>query len=134
MDQIPLVEEQIKDGQRLVEQLRQHDFPVTASFWARGSEDGQWSLYLVSPVVDEDGIRKAYRRLHPVFWGMPPPFSVEALQVTLLSPKEPVARAIAEIQRQSKGKRSPHYGYGGARLGDLSIDGAYIYPPLEPVM
>jgi hypothetical protein len=129
MDQIPLVEEQIQDGQRFIEELRQHDFPVTAAGWVRESEDDQWSLYIVSPVVREAGVREAYLRTHPVFWGMQPSLAIDRLAIKLVSPKEPVARALTELQRRAGMHRGSHYGYGGARLGDLSIDGAYIYAP-----
>jgi hypothetical protein len=131
MDHIPLVDEQIHDGQRFIDQLREHGFPVTVSCWLRTSEDGQWWLYLVSPVVAEVGLREAFMRTHPIFWGMKPPLALNRLTVTLVSPNEPIGKALTELQRRPWGQCGGHYGYDGVRLGDLSIDGAYLYPPAE---
>ena len=83
MDQVTLVDEQKKDGLKLAERLAQQGFEVTAAFWLRTSEDGQWFLYFASPVVDSEGKREAYRRVLPVIRQMPQPFWVDPFEVVV---------------------------------------------------
>jgi hypothetical protein len=129
MDQIALVEKQIIDGQRLVAQLVREGFPVTAACWVNASEASQWHLYLASPVVDDEGSIKAYRRIHAVIRQMPQPFWVGPFDVKVIGATSPVAQAVQDVHRQYPGKVPTRY--RGARLGDLSIEEAHIYPPVE---
>jgi hypothetical protein len=127
MGHIPLVEEQIRDGRQLIEKLTQDGFPVTAAGWLRKSEDGQWFLYLASPVEDEEGPIGAYRRAYPVVQQMPRPFWIEPLDVKVVGTKDPIANAIAETRQRYPGNVPVRY--GEVRLGKLSVEGAYLYPP-----
>jgi hypothetical protein len=64
MDQIPLVNEQIEDGRKVVQRLTESDIPITAAGWVKESDRGQWYLYLVTPLVGEVGATTpAYRRI-----------------------------------------------------------------------
>jgi hypothetical protein len=128
MDQLTLVANQITDGQRLAEKLAQNGFEVTAAGWIRTTEDGQWFLYLVSPVVDEKGPLGAYRRVNALLRQMPQPFSVHSLDVKLIGPTEPIAEGIQDMHRRYPAKSPIHL--GETQLNGVSIDGAYIYPPL----
>ncbi len=60
MDQATLVEHQIDDVPKLIDQLKMDHFDVKAAFWLYTSEAGQWFLYLVADVVDQKGITEAY--------------------------------------------------------------------------
>jgi hypothetical protein len=125
MDQVPLVTEQLADGQRLVEELARQGFSVTSAGWAKTSDDGQWYLYLVSPTVDDAGIRKAYGRVYPVIQQMQKDgLGIDPFEVKLLSPADPLAKALADWHGCSPRKTPTRY--GGGRLGDVNIDGAYI--------
>jgi hypothetical protein len=128
MDQVPLVESQIDDGQRLVEKLTQDGFEVTAAGWIKTIDDGQWFLYIASPVVDKQGPFRTYRRVHTLVRHMPQPFWVHPFDVKLIGPTEPIAEAMQAIQRRYP-TRCPIQ-LGETQMGDVSIDGACIYPPL----
>jgi len=56
MDTESLVENLIDDGQKLIEEVSQRGFSVTAAFWLKASEDDRWYFYLVSPVAGETGL------------------------------------------------------------------------------
>jgi hypothetical protein len=58
---------------------------------------------------------------------MPQPFWIDWMNIMAVSPAEPVGKAILDLQRGNK--RGVPTRYGGARLGDISIDDAYVYPP-----
>ncbi|MFI5455288.1 MAG: hypothetical protein ACHRXM_07525 [Isosphaerales bacterium] len=64
MDQATLVEHQIDDVPRLIDQLEQDNIDVKAAFWLYTSEADQWFLYVVSDVVDRTGITEAYKLVH----------------------------------------------------------------------
>jgi hypothetical protein len=125
MDQVPLVEEQKRDGQKLAEQLTQAGIELTTVFWLKTSEDGQWSLYFASPLVDAEGTRKAYLRLHPVIQRMPQPFWIHPLEVKFIGAKDSLAQAMVNRQQQYPGNNP--FNLGQIRLGGENIEGAYIY-------
>ncbi|HMF37618.1 MAG TPA: hypothetical protein VKF17_13305 [Isosphaeraceae bacterium] len=59
-----MVEHQIDDVPKLIDQLKVDNFDVKAAFWLYTSEAGQWFLYLVSDVVDQKGITEAYKAVY----------------------------------------------------------------------
>jgi hypothetical protein len=133
MDQVALVEDQIADGKRLADQLARDGFPMTAAFWLRTREDGQWFLYLVSPVVDSEGHRGAYRRIYDVMPQMSPPLSIHPFEVKVVRPSSSVAEAVGKMVRRLVGKGGFYRGYDGDLPGGVSIEGAYLYPPSTTV-
>ena len=129
MDQEVLVGELIDDGKRLLERLAAEGVPVTAAFWVKESENGRWYLYIATPLVSEDGdTLEAYRRINAVFRQMPELFWSGRLQIRAVSPSSPVGEAVVYWQKHYPGK-GPFY-YPGYRLGDVSVEGAYIYRPI----
>lgn len=128
MDQIPLVTEQIESGRKLVERLTANGVPITTAGWVKESDRWQWYLYLVTPLVDEEGdTLPAYRRILAVLRSGPQPSEIDPFHIKAIGPSEPVGRAILDAQRH--GGR-PWGGYGGSSLGGVSVDAAYFYPPL----
>jgi hypothetical protein len=128
MDTESLVENLIDDGQKLFEYLPQNGFTVAVAFWLKASEDGRWYFYLVSPVVDADGLPKAYRRLHTLIRRMPEPVSIDPLEIKLIGPENPIAKDVLAIHTRVPGPRPSPIRWGGTSLGNISIEGAYLYP------
>src|SRR5438309_1912675 len=128
MDTDTLVENRIDYGQKIVEELPQHGFEVMAAFWVKASENGKWYFYIVSPVVDAEGLTKAYRLLHPAVRAMPQPFWIDPLQIKLIGPSNPLARDVMAILSRVSGPRVGPIRWKGTYLGNLSIEGAYLYP------
>jgi len=128
MDQIPLVTEQIEAGRKVIERLTANGIPVTAAGWVKESDRWQWYLYLVTPLVGEDGATTpAYRRIIAILRAGPQPPEIDLFQIKAVGPSEPVGQAILDAQRHS----GRHWGvYGGTSLGGMSVDAAYFYPPL----
>jgi hypothetical protein len=126
MDQAPLVEAQFNDAQKLLDRLAEAGIALGAA-WVKESDAWQWYLYLVTPLVGEDGgTRSAYGQVLEVFRAVPLPFALDPFQLKVVGPSEPVGKAILNAQRGHPG-RGP-IPYGGFSLGGLSIDGAFIYP------
>jgi hypothetical protein len=129
MDQGTLVSMQIEDGQRLLARLVEGGVPVTAAAWVKEEESGMWYLYLATPLVGEDtGTLPAYRRVNAVIRALPEPLGVGPFEIKVVAPSSPIGKALRDLQRRAHGS-SPYY-YRGTRLGDLSIEGAYVYPPV----
>ncbi len=128
MDTDPLVDNLIEDGRKLVEELPQRGFDVAAAFWIKNTEDGRWRYYVVSPVVDTAGVIQAYRQLQPVIRAMPQPFGISPLEVTVIGPSDPIARDVLAAIQRTPGPRSSPIRWGGIYLGNVSVEGAYLYP------
>lgn len=133
MDQETLLDEHVKDGKRLVNELVANNFPVLAAFWAKLDETAKWYLYVISPVVERDGPRAAYRQMQPVIGKLQEgAFWIDPFEIKAVGPKDPLANAVLEIQQRSSGLLPMRL--RGARVGGLSVEGSYIYPPIEAIV
>jgi hypothetical protein len=83
----------------------------------------------VSPLVDAEGPVKAYMQLHPLVWKMPRPSWIDPLEIKLIGPTNPIAQDVLAIHRRVPGPRVSPIRWGGTKLGNVSIEGAYLYPP-----
>jgi hypothetical protein len=129
MDQESLVTVQLEDGRRLLERLARAEIPVVVAAWIKESESGLWYLYLVTPLVVEDDVtRPAYRRVNEVIQEMPQRRMIGPLEIKVVWPNGAVGTALRELVERYPGT-SP-FRYGGSRLGDLNIEGAYVYPTI----
>jgi hypothetical protein len=128
MDTDTLVENVIDDGQRLVEDFLLHGFEVAAAFWLKASEDGKWYFYVVSPVVDAEGIAKAYRLLHSVVRAMTYATKIDPLKIKLIGANNPIAKDVMAIHGRAPGPGGSPVRWGGKQLGNVTIDEAYLYP------
>jgi len=132
MDTITLGTERIDDADRLIKQLPQAELEAMAAFWLKSTENDKWYFYLVSPVAETTALPQAYGRLHTLIRQMPPPFSIDPLEVRLIGPTNPIARDVLDILRRIPGPQPCPIRWGGIRLGNVSIDGAYLYPLPTP--
>lgn len=128
MDTNVLVGELADDGRKLLERLAQEGFDVTAAFWVRSDEDGAWRFYIASPAADGWGVTEAYRRVHAAVRGMLPPFWVDPLEIKLIGAEHPVTKDVLAIHERAAGNQGYPIRWEGSRLGNLSVDGAYLYP------
>jgi hypothetical protein len=130
MDFVPLVEDQIEDGRRLIDQILAEGFEIIAASWIWDSEDGQRYLFLASPVVDHEGAIEAYRRVHEVMGQMPQPFSLHLLDVRVIEKADPITKDLVAFRARYPGRGAAWF--RGNRLGELEIGGAYVYPLVTP--
>ena len=128
MDTDALVINQLDDGQKLIDHLLASGFEVTAACWLKTSNDGKWFLYIASPIVDAEGITMAYRRLNPLVRAMPEPFWIDPFEIKLIGSSHPIARDVLNIHVRAPGPRVCPIRWGGIQLGDVSIEGVYLYP------
>jgi hypothetical protein len=132
VDTTALVDELIEDGRRIAEQIPQNGFDVTAAFWLKDAEDGQWVFYIVSPVAESERLSEAYGWLHTLIRRMPPPRWIDPLEVKLIGPGNPIARDVLAIHNRATGPSGCPIHWGGQQLGNVRIEGAYLYPLPAP--
>lgn len=126
MDSATLVEEFINDGQRLLDELRRHEFNVRAACWVKPVDEDRRTLYVATSLVDEQGLKDAYRRFLEVFR------SVQGIQFTtsevnLIGAKDPITRDLLEFISNSYGGSSSFYRRDS--LGNLFVDEVFVYSP-----
>jgi hypothetical protein len=128
VDTTTLVSDLIEDGRRIAEQLPQEGFEVTAAFWLKKAEDGQWYFYIVSPVAEPERLNDAYSRLFTLIRRMPEPHWIDPLEVRLLRPSHPMAKDVLAIHQSAASPKGHPIRWGGNVLGNVSVEGAYLYP------
>lgn len=124
MDPNTLVELQIRDVPNLVDQLTREKMEVKAAFWYYRSEADQWFLYLVSDIVDQNGLRAAYTILGRAISQLPN-LLIDRFAVKVVSPSDPIAKAVLDF-RSKRHAQMPTWVHS-ANLGDVYIEHAYIY-------
>jgi hypothetical protein len=128
MDTESLVEDLIDDGQKLIEYLPRNGFTVATALWLKASENDRWYFYLVSPLADTEGLPQAYRRLHTLIRQMPEHIGIDPLKIKLIGPDDPIAKDVLGIFSRVSGPQVSPVRWGGRTLGNISIEGAYLYP------
>jgi hypothetical protein len=124
-----LLVEQKDDGRKLIEQLARDGFEVATAFWALRQGKITWELYIASPWVDEKNSTESYRRLYASHAKIPLK-GVMPSDLDLLNSNDPIVKAAVEIRDRDPDGRAVLY--EGERLGNLRIQGAYIYPEIKP--
>ena len=127
MAQTTLVDKQIDDGQTLASLLAESGFDVTAAFWLKTSEEGLWFLYIASRFIDDEGLAAGYRRLNAEMRAMPDLW-VSPFEIKLIGARNPIAQDVLNVLGRHAAAIPTRY--QGARLGGVSIDEAYLYPPI----
>jgi hypothetical protein len=127
MDQTALVNKKYEDGQALVNQLPLEGVPVTTAFWMKTSEEGQFYLYIVSPVAHGEEKLAAYAKVSAAMRKMPQPFWVGPFDVKLVPPESPIGRAVTQQTQFSSG--FPTSGSGALSASGALVEGFYPYPP-----
>jgi hypothetical protein len=127
MDQAVLVESQVSDGQKILDWLAAEGVPVTAASWVKEGDSGRWRLYLVTPLVGEDGaLKAAYRRVNSAIEGMGPLAWVDPFSIKLLGAHDPIAKGVLALRDRHSGRVPVHL--GAHRFGYLPVEEVYIYP------
>ncbi len=118
-----LSEQMIATGAELTKSLDRAQWPVVASLWLFNPERNDWRLLLASPKVDQEGPRESYRHVDEVLRGMST--EVTLANVSVISPKDPIVRAIQSVYRADRDIEI-HRRFRTA-INGVFIDDAYVY-------
>jgi hypothetical protein len=107
---------------------------------AKPTDEEKWFLYLASPMVDDKGPAAAYRLVHSIM-RRTPDLWIEPLEIRVIGMNDSLTEAALEaikpkVPNSPYAIKNPKPYPGmtvlrGETLGGLSVDGAYIYPPLQ---
>jgi hypothetical protein len=128
MDTELLVDDRIEDGRELLAQLAVTGFDITVAFWVRTSDEDLWFLYIASSAVARGSIGDAYGIVYSALSRLPNP-SITLSDIKLVRPENPIAAAAKAVLDRYAAKIPTRY--KGDWLGELAIEEAYIYPPME---
>lgn len=129
MDRTTLVSEQRADAQRLIEKLVDVGFDLRAVAWIKTSGAGKWVLYIASQVVDDQGYFAAYLAVQTTIRNMSD-LAVGPFDVQLVSASHPLVTDVQKLYQRFPELRQMEF--SGPELGKMSIEDAYIYPPVPP--
>jgi hypothetical protein len=132
MDTETLVDKQIEDGQKFLEALARHGVEVAGAFWLARSDEGKWELYIVTPLVDREGLGPAYLAMHPAYREMPQPFRLYPYLTRLIGPSHPMAKDILAFTSRAGNPWSFPLQWSSLTVGGVPTEGVYIYPPPTP--
>src|SRR5437016_1786452 len=88
-----LVEREIRDGARMLEELDRRGFGVTGCFWYDVPDSPSWKLVIAAKIVDREGPLGAYGLLNNATDDLGLPFEFD---VSLWSPNSAHFKAIVE--------------------------------------
>jgi hypothetical protein len=125
VDTVTLVENQIDDGERLVEQFVADGGSVTAAFWVKTAEEGQWFLYIATDAVDRDGPAAAYRAVYASLQKLPDLW-VGMSEITLVGRDNPITKSVLTLLTRHPSRLPARF--GRETLGNVSAEEVYIYP------
>jgi hypothetical protein len=87
----------IEAGESTLRQLDSANVPVVAAFWSYVRQARRWKLFVVSPVVDEEGERALYRRVQDIISHSPALRTwLEIADISVMSPSD---RLALELRR-----------------------------------
>ncbi|MCZ2149438.1 MAG: hypothetical protein LC126_16900 [Bryobacterales bacterium] len=123
MDKTTLVEKDIEEGRKFIELLQDAGIEVNSALWSKGLFD-RWNLVLVSPVVDEAGVREAYLKLLKILRQAPVSErpKIDELSLSLLTPKSHFAKSLRRGLKKARDLHVSHQPFG-----DHFIDEGFIY-------
>lgn len=125
MDTVTLVENQIDEGQRLLDQLAKTGIAVRAACWIKPTQEDRWSLYLATPSADEKEPLEAYRQLISALRSLETDWLTSS-DVILVGEKHPIVKDAQEILQRFPHWtpiRPPYPLFGG-----MPTEEVYVYP------
>lgn len=125
MDTIALVENQIEEGQRLLDRLEENGIAVRAACWVKPIDRDRWMLYIATPIWDEKGPLDAYGQLTPVHQSLGNDW-ITGSDVTLVGEKDPMVKDARDLLRRFPHRapiRSPL-----PMLGRIPVEDVFVYP------
>lgn len=125
MDKTALVENDIRDGERLVDALDNAGFQVEAALWFYLTDSDEWRLLIASPFVERNGPKDSYSFIQSVMAELSEPLAISLKDVSVVSPNRPPISLI---------RTAVHTGPGisGVRftrnvINNTLVEDAYIY-------
>lgn len=125
MDKTVLVEKQIEEGKRLIEELDKTKFTVQAALWFYMADSDEWRLLIASPYVEKKGPKKSYNFIQTVLAKLSMPPEVSLRNISAIPPSHNLIRLIRVAIRTGHGISGIRF--TGNVINNTLIEDAYIY-------
>jgi hypothetical protein len=122
-----LVSGQIDAGAEFIRDFDDYA-PVSVAFWVAPAESEQRYLYIASDDINDTNTHAAYGEVLRRMSGKKGPW-LDPFQIKLVNTSDRIAQEAIEIRDRYSTPLPTRY--GGSSLGGLSVEGAYIYPPVS---
>jgi hypothetical protein len=121
-----LVESDIEDGRKLLDELKSIDshFLVEAAFWLLRPEVLDWRLYIATPLVDQRGSASAYTDIQGALRALARP-SISMQDISVVSPNDKLVKVIKRAIRIPNGANGVRL--ARSRVNDTYVEDAYVY-------
>ncbi len=121
-----LVESDIEDGRRLLDELKSigSHFLVEAAFWLLRPDVLDWRLYIATPLVDQRGPVSAYTDIQSALRALAKP-SLSMQDISVVSPNDKLVRVIKRAIRIPNGANGVRL--ARSRVDDTYVEDAYVY-------
>lgn len=120
-----LVEKDIDEGKRLIEELDKTDFQVQAALWFYLVDSDEWRLLVASPFVEKEGPRKSYNFIQTVLAKLSPPSEISVKDISVISPSNDLIKLIRSAIRIGPGISGIRFTRNV--INNTLIEDAYIY-------
>lgn len=127
MGENPLVNEQIDAGADFVRDFNDY-VSVSVACWVVPAESDDMFLYIASDDIDDTNFDVAYGEVLRRLSGKTSQW-LDPFQIKLVNSSDPIAHDAVEIRDRYAAPLGTRY--GGSSIGGMSIDRAYIYPPVS---
>ncbi len=120
-----LVEKEIEEGKRLIQELDKSKFKVQAAIWVYMDDSDEWRLLIASPYVEKKGPKKSYNFIQTVLAKLSPPPEVSLRNISVVSPSDNLIRLIGVAIKTGAGISGIRF--TGNVINNILIEDAYIY-------
>ena len=121
-----LVSQEIEEGQRLIDALKEAGLSVDSALWIYAPEPETWRLMLTSPLYDDKGPLKTYEEILSVFREVKPELKIDWTALVAVSPKHELIQGLRQLQQHwnlnLSGKRLTNN-----MVNRVWIEDAYVY-------
>ena len=130
-----LVEAKIKDGKRVIDRLDKAGIVVTAAFWYYIEDAENWRLIIATPLVESEGPRAAYAKIHDAQWERRPARLRKPIlgpsEITAVGSNDPLVKLLSMVIRT--GPNDAGVRFSRNVINGTYIEDAYIYRLSNPV-
>jgi hypothetical protein len=125
MDKKILVDRDIEDGKRLIEELDKSKFQLNGALWFYFKDSEEWRLLFVSPLVDTVGPRTCYRIVQSAIADLSVVFRISLEHISVLSPRGRLIQLLKIAIRTDSGLSTIRF--TGNTINGVFIEDALIY-------
>jgi hypothetical protein len=112
----------IGEGRKFLELLSEAKIKVQSALWQWSESSDEWQFLIVTPLVEELGLKEAYRRLDDILSTAEDRPAVDLLNVYLKTPEARFSKSLRRELRKVRDRR-----VSKRPVGDQFLDEAFIY-------